>query len=36
MVAVCSVQCVGEGLYFDLPGNRHDVAYEGYCDELPH
>ncbi len=23
----------GEGLCFDLPGNRRDVAYEGDCDE---
>lgn len=23
----------GEGLCFDLPGNRRDVVYEGDCDE---
>lgn len=23
----------GEGLCFDLPGNRRDVAYEGDCDD---
>lgn len=23
----------GEGLCFDLPGNRRDVAFEGDCDE---